>query len=87
MHRRGEYCTGVLAALIAERTAIKADTFSLFDVQVKRIHEYKRQHLNVRHSLTLYNQIKRDPQAGITPPSRCIRLDPKTNRSYHVWHS
>ncbi|MBS1116070.1 MAG: glycogen/starch/alpha-glucan phosphorylase, partial [candidate division NC10 bacterium] len=56
-----------LASVIAERTGIKVDPSSLFDVQVKRIHEYKRQHLNVLHILTLYNRIKRDPQADITP--------------------
>jgi starch phosphorylase len=56
-----------LASVIAERTGIKVDPASLFDVQVKRIHEYKRQHLNVLHILTLYNRIKRDPQADITP--------------------
>jgi len=56
-----------LATVIAERTGIKVDPSSLFDVQVKRIHEYKRQHLNVLHILTLYNRIKRDPQADITP--------------------
>ncbi len=43
------------------------DPASLFDVQVKRIHEYKRQHLNVLHIITLYNRIKRDPRADVTP--------------------
>jgi starch phosphorylase len=32
-----------------------------FDVQVKRFHEYKRQHLNILHVITLYNRLKRDP--------------------------
>jgi starch phosphorylase len=56
-----------LAKVIKERTGIKVDPASLFDVQVKRIHEYKRQHLNVLHILTLYNRIKRDPGADIAP--------------------
>jgi starch phosphorylase len=56
-----------LAALIRERTGISVDPASLFDVQVKRIHEYKRQHLNVLHIITLFNRIKRDPQAEVTP--------------------
>jgi len=56
-----------LAAVIKERTGIAVDPASLFDVQVKRIHEYKRQHLNALHIITLYNRIKRDPQADITP--------------------
>jgi len=56
-----------LAKVIAERTGIDVDPSSLFDVQVKRIHEYKRQHLNVLHIITLYNRIKRDPKADITP--------------------
>jgi starch phosphorylase len=57
----------VLAALIQERTGIAVDPASLFDVLVKRIHEYKRQHLKVLHIITLYNRIKRDPEADVTP--------------------
>lgn len=56
-----------LAKIIHERTGIKVDPGSLFDVQVKRIHEYKRQHLNVLHIIDLYNRIKADPKADITP--------------------
>jgi len=56
-----------LAGVIRERTGIDVDPASLFDVQVKRIHEYKRQHLNVLHIITLYNRIKHDPRADITP--------------------
>jgi len=56
-----------LAALIKERTGVAIDPDSLFDVQVKRIHEYKRQHLNVLHIITLYNRIKRDPRQDIVP--------------------
>ena len=56
-----------LASIIRERTGVVADPDSLFDVQVKRIHEYKRQHLNVLHIITLYNRIKRDPAQDIVP--------------------
>ncbi|MGF1515290.1 MAG: glycogen/starch/alpha-glucan phosphorylase [Elainellaceae cyanobacterium] len=54
-----------LAAYIQERTGILIDPRSLFDIQVKRIHEYKRQHLNVLHIVTLYNRIKANPNLEI----------------------
>jgi len=50
-----------LAAFIKEKTGMEVDATSLFDIQVKRIHEYKRQILNVLHAVTLYNRIKDDP--------------------------
>jgi starch phosphorylase len=50
-----------------QRTGVKIDPESLFDVQAKRIHEYKRQHLNVLHIIKLYHQLKRDPGMNITP--------------------
>ena len=56
-----------LAALILERTGIAVAPDSLFDVQVKRIHEYKRQHLAALHILTLYLRLKRDPNADVPP--------------------
>jgi len=43
------------------------DPQSMFDVLVKRIHEYKRQHLQVLHVITLYNRIKLDPDLEVTP--------------------
>ena len=49
-----------LAALIAQRTSISVSPESLFDVQVKRIHEYKRQHLAALHILTLYLRLRRE---------------------------
>jgi starch phosphorylase len=58
-----------LAAIIKERTGIVLDPDSLFDIQVKRIHEYKRQHLNLLHIITLYNRIKKNPGLEMTPRS------------------
>jgi glucan phosphorylase len=46
---------------------------SLFDIQVKRIHEYKRQHLNVLHIITLYNRLKHQPGAGDHAPHLHLR--------------
>jgi glucan phosphorylase len=48
-----------------EEIAVDAD--SLFDIQVKRLHEYKRQHLNVLHIITLYNRLKRDSKMKVIP--------------------
>jgi starch phosphorylase len=56
-----------LAALISTRTGVAVDPESLFDVQTKRIHEYKRQHLNVLHIITLYLRLKDNPSAETTP--------------------
>ena len=58
---------GALAALIKERTGIVVDPQSLFDIQVKRLHEYKRQHLNVLYLVTLYNRLTRDGGASGAP--------------------
>jgi starch phosphorylase len=55
-----------LAAKIEQKTGIKLNVNSLFDVQIKRIHEYKRQLLNVLHVITLYNRIRKGEQ-NITP--------------------
>ncbi len=56
-----------LANLIRETTGVEVDTGSLFDVQVKRIHEYKRQHLSVLHIIAMYNRLKEDPKSDIVP--------------------
>ncbi len=56
-----------LAALIARHCGVAVDPESLFDVQAKRIHEYKRQHLNVLHILTLFGRIKCNPSVEIAP--------------------
>lgn len=56
-----------LARIIADRTGLKVDPDSLFDIQVKRIHEYKRQHLNVLHMITHYWRLRTDAQADFKP--------------------
>jgi starch phosphorylase len=56
-----------LVDLIFDQTGIRTDPNSLFDIQVKRIHEYKRQHLNVLHIITLFNRIRENPQMQVTP--------------------
>ena len=58
-----------LAGILGQRTGVFLDPTSLFDIQVKRIHEYKRQHLNLLHIITLYNRLKKDPEQTITPRS------------------
>ena len=55
------------ASVIKERTGIIVDPDSLFDVQVKRFHEYKRQHLNILHVITLYIRMKNNPKVDMTP--------------------
>jgi glycogen phosphorylase len=57
----------VLAALIQRRTGVVVDPRSMFDVQVKRLHEYKRQHLNVLYLVTLYNRLAQCGGAGAAP--------------------
>jgi len=56
-----------LAALIYRRCGVQVDPASLYDVQAKRIHEYKRQHLNLLHVVTLYNRLKCRPELDIAP--------------------
>jgi starch phosphorylase len=56
-----------LAAYILRQRGVEVDVNSLFDVQVKRIHEYKRQHLAVLHVISLYNRIKHNPNIDILP--------------------
>ncbi len=56
-----------LAKYIKENNGIDVNPDSIFDVQVKRLHEYKRQLLNILHVMYLYNQIKKNPDMDITP--------------------
>lgn len=56
-----------LAKYIREHNGIDVDPNSIFDVQVKRLHEYKRQLLNILHVMYLYNQLKENPELKIEP--------------------
>jgi starch phosphorylase len=71
-----------LAALIQRHTGIAVDPASLFDVQVKRIHEYKRQLLNVLHVVARYQAILAAPQADWVP--RTSIFAGKAASSYHM---
>jgi starch phosphorylase len=69
-----------LAALVLRDCGIEFDISALFDVQVKRIHEYKRQLLNMLHVIHLYDRIKRGDTANWTP--RCVLLGGKAAPGY-----
>jgi starch phosphorylase len=57
----------LLIDLIEENNGIKINPESMFDVQIKRFHEYKRQLLNILHIVTLYNRIKENPKLEMVP--------------------
>ena len=71
-----------LAALIARSTGVVVSPDSLFDVQVKRIHEYKRQLLNLLHAVTRYQAILAEPEADWQP--RTVIFAGKAASSYHM---
>lgn len=71
-----------LARVLENENGIKINPSSLFDVQVKRIHEYKRQLLNCLHIITLYNRIKGNPNAPIVP--RTVMIGGKAAPGYHM---
>ena len=71
-----------LAAYLKEATGIDINPCSLFDIQVKRIHEYKRQLLNILHIVTMYMRIKKNPQASFTP--RTVMIGGKAAPGYYM---
>lgn len=70
-----------LARLVRDTTGVVVDPDSMFDVMVKRIHEYKRQHLAVLHIIALYHRIKSDPHADVQP--RTFLFAGKAAPGYH----
>ena len=70
------------AALALQRTGIVVDPTSMFDVLVKRIHEYKRQHLKVLHIISLYHSIKSNPALEVQP--RTFIFGGKAAPGYHL---
>jgi len=71
-----------LAEMVEKSTRVKFDTDAIFDIQVKRIHEYKRQLLNVLHVIHLYNRIKRGDVANWT--KRCVLIGGKAAPGYAI---
>ncbi|XP_066147697.1 glycogen phosphorylase [Euwallacea fornicatus] len=71
-----------LAQLLEKDYGVKVNPASMFDIHVKRIHEYKRQLLNVLHIITIYNRIKRNPSAKFTP--RTIMIGGKAAPGYYT---
>ena len=70
-----------LTAFIKAQTGTLVDPRSLFDIQVKRLHEYKRQHLNVLYVITLYNRIRRGQTSS---PPRTVMFGGKAAPGYHM---
>jgi starch phosphorylase len=71
-----------LAATVRELTGVELDPESLFDVQIKRLHEYKRQLLNIMHVIQLYHRLKQDPTRDLQP--RSFIFGAKAAPSYHM---
>ncbi|MEW5736427.1 MAG: glycogen/starch/alpha-glucan phosphorylase [Thermodesulfobacteriota bacterium] len=75
-------CKAVLADILAKATGVRPDPSFLFDVQAKRFHEYKRQHLNVLNIITLYNRLKRG--MARTPVPRAFLFGGKAAPGYYL---
>ncbi|HZL45326.1 MAG TPA: glycogen/starch/alpha-glucan phosphorylase [Opitutaceae bacterium] len=71
-----------LAELLGQRAGVAVDPDTLFDLQVKRLHEYKRQHLNLLHVIALHNRLRREPEAG--RPGRTVIFAGKAAPGYYL---
>ncbi|MFN2110024.1 MAG: glycogen/starch/alpha-glucan family phosphorylase, partial [Anaerolineae bacterium] len=71
-----------LADYLSHACDIQVNPDTIFDIQTKRIHEYKRQHLNVLHIISLYHRLKQDPSLDITP--RTFIFAGKAAPGYHM---
>ncbi|MFR4783514.1 MAG: glycogen/starch/alpha-glucan phosphorylase [Pilosibacter sp.] len=88
MHSRSSWTLSIrtrlrLAKYIKEHNGIDVDPRSIFDVQVKRLHEYKRQLMNILHVMYLYNQLKDNPNMAyrIREPSSSAQRQPPDIRA------
>lgn len=71
-----------LSDYVLQNTGVTFDPGMLFDVQVKRIHEYKRQLMNVLHVIHLYDRIQQGDTSGMVP--RCVLIGGKAAPGYHI---
>jgi len=67
-----------LATYVEKEYGVVVDPASMFDIQVKRIHEYKRQLMNILHIITLYNRLKKNPNMLFVP--RTVMMGGKVRR-------